>query len=134
MHVVGLHTHNDSQAILQSLRAGASEFLYAPFDLATQREAIARLAAAVCAGSAGASPKPGTWSRFASSKPGSGASTIATQTAFSLQRLTGKRILLADFDLTGGTIGFYLKLSHNYSLVDALAARRTPGRWRCGIR
>src|SRR4029077_13700907 len=57
---------------------------------------------------------------FASSKPGSGASTIATQTAFSLQRLTGKRILLADFDLTGGTIGFYLKLSHNYSLVDAL--------------
>jgi pilus assembly protein CpaE len=45
---------------------------------------------------------------------------VATQVAFSLQRLTGKRILLADFDLTGGTIGFYLKLSHNYSLVDAL--------------
>src|SRR4029077_9690530 len=57
---------------------------------------------------------------FASSKPGSGASTIATQTAFSLERLTGKRVLLADCDLTGGTIGFYLKLSHNYSLVDAL--------------
>ena len=57
---------------------------------------------------------------FASSKPGSGASTIATQTAFSLQRLTNKRVLLADFDLTGGTIAFYLKLSHNYSLVDAL--------------
>src|SRR5437868_14520402 len=33
IHVVGLHTHNDSSAILQSLRAGASEFLYAPFDL-----------------------------------------------------------------------------------------------------
>src|SRR5262249_45896622 len=43
VHVVGLHTHNDSHAILQSLRAGASEFLYAPFELATQREAIARL-------------------------------------------------------------------------------------------
>ena len=57
---------------------------------------------------------------FSSSKPGSGASTIATQTAFALQRLTGKRVLLADCDLTGGTIGFYLKLSHNYSLVDAL--------------
>ena len=57
---------------------------------------------------------------MSSSKPGSGASTVATQAAFSLQRLTGKRILLADFDLTGGTIGFYLKLSHNYSLVDAL--------------
>src|ERR1700730_118955 len=32
VHVVGLHTGNDSQAILQSLRAGATEFLYAPFE------------------------------------------------------------------------------------------------------
>lgn len=117
--VVGLHTHNDSQAILQSLRAGASEFLYAPFDLATQREAISRLRRLV-------QPEPqveteaGHVIAFASSKPGSGASTVATQTAFALQKMTGKRVLLADCDLTGGTIGFYLKLSHSYSLVDAL--------------
>lgn len=119
VHVVGLNTGNDSTAILQSLRAGASEFLYAPFELATQREAIARLRRLV-------QPEPqgqteaGHVVAMASSKPGSGASTVATQAAFSLQRITGKRILLADFDLTGGTIGFYLKLSHNYSLVDAL--------------
>src|SRR5579872_2965164 len=30
--VVGLHNQNDSRAILLSLRMGASEFLYAPFD------------------------------------------------------------------------------------------------------
>jgi pilus assembly protein CpaE len=119
VHVVGLSTHNDSTAILQSLRAGASEFLYAPFELATQREAIARLRRLV-------QPEPPAQTEaghvvgVSSAKPGSGASTVATQAAFSLQRLTGKRILLADFDLTGGTIGFYLKLSHNYSLVDAL--------------
>src|SRR5579872_189262 len=34
VHVVGLHTHNDSSAILQSRREGASEFLYAAFELA----------------------------------------------------------------------------------------------------
>src|SRR5580698_2166632 len=119
MHVVGLHTQNDSQAILQSLRAGASEFLYAPFDLATQREAIARLRRLVAPESPAQSQEAHTVA-FSSAKPGSGASTIATQTAFSLERLTGKRVLLADCDLTGGTIGFYLKLSHNYSLVDAL--------------
>src|SRR5271156_2029448 len=119
VHVVGLNTKNDSTAILQSLRAGASEFLYAPFELATQREAIARLRRLV-------QPEPqgqteaGHVVAMASAKPGSGASTLATQAAFSLQRITGKRILLADFDLTGGTIGFYLKLNHNYSLVDAL--------------
>jgi pilus assembly protein CpaE len=119
VHVVGLHTHNDSAAILQSLRAGAIEFLYAPFDLNTQREGITRLRR-LCSPEIPSEPEAGHVVSFASSKPGSGASTIATQTAFSLQRLTGKRILLADFDLTGGTIGFYLKLSHNYSLVDAL--------------
>ncbi len=119
VHVVGLNTQNDSTAILQSLRAGASEFLYAPFELATQREAIARLRRLVQP-EAPTQSEAGHVVAMASSKPGSGASTVATQVAFSLQRLTGKRILLADFDLTGGTIGFYLKLSHNYSLVDAL--------------
>ena len=119
VHVVGLSTRNDSTEILQSLRAGASEFLHAPFELATQREAIARLRRLV-------QPEPqgqieaGHVVGMSSAKHGSGASTLATQAAFSLQRLTGKRILLVDFDLTGGTIGFYLKLSHNYSLVDAL--------------
>src|SRR5580704_12272568 len=119
IHVVGIHTHNDSNVILQSLRAGASEFLYAPFELATQREAISRLRRLVQP-EAPTQTEAGHVVAMASSKPGSGASTVATQVAFSLQRLTGKRILLADFDLTGGTIGFYLKLSHNYSLVDAL--------------
>lgn len=119
VHVIGLHTHNDPAAILQSLRAGAIEFLHAPFDLATQREAVARLRR-LCVAEVPVEVEAGHVVAFASSKPGSGASTIATQSAFSLQRLTSKRVLLADFDLTGGTIGFYLKLSHSYSLVDAL--------------
>jgi len=119
VQVVGLHSHNDSQVILQSLRAGAIEFLYAPFDLSTQREAISRLRRLVAPESLQRT-EAGHAVAFSSCKPGSGASTVATQTAFSLHRLTGKKILLADCDLTGGTIGFYLKLSHNYSLVDAL--------------
>ena len=119
VHVVGLSTSNDSQAILQSLRAGASEFLYSPFDLATQRDAIARLRR-LCVSEPASTGASGRIVAFASSKPGSGASTLATQTAFSLQRATGKRVLLADFDLAGGTIGFYLKLNHPYSLLDAL--------------
>src|SRR5580692_10762860 len=117
--VVGLHTHNDSDAILQSLRAGATEFLSAPFELASQRDAIARLRR-LCGSEPAEDTGAGHVVAFSSAKPGSGASTLATQTAFALRRLTGQRILLADFDLTGGTIGFYLKLSHHYSLVDAL--------------
>src|SRR5579862_6231068 len=119
VHVVGLHTHNDSDAILQSLRAGATEFLAAPFELASQRDAVARLRR-LCGSEATLESGAGHIVAFSSAKPGSGASTLATQTAFALRRITGQRILLADFDLTGGTIGFYLKLSHNYSVVDAL--------------
>lgn len=119
VQVVGLHTSNDSQAILQSLRAGAVEFLHAPFEIATQREAIARLTRLIVP-EVSASRDSGKVIAVSSSKPGSGASTLAAQIAFALQRLTGQRVLLADCDLTGGTIGFYLKLAHNYSLVDAL--------------
>lgn len=119
VHVVGLHTSNDSSAILQSLRAGAVEFLHAPFEIATQREAIARLTRLIVP-EASTGRDSGKVIAVSSSKPGSGASTIATQMAFALQRLTGQRVLLADCDLTGGTIGFYLKLTHAYSLVDAL--------------
>jgi pilus assembly protein CpaE len=119
VHVVGLHSANDSQAILQSLRAGATEFLYAPFDENIQRQALARLHR-LREPVAVAATQPGRIVAFASAKPGSGASTLAAQTAFALRKSTGKRVLLADFDLLGGMIGFYLKLSHTQSLVEAL--------------
>jgi pilus assembly protein CpaE len=118
--VVALHPQNDSGVILQTLRAGAIEFLHAPFDAGTQREAVARLRRLVTPDVPATPVHAGQVIAFASSKPGAGASTLATQTAFSLHRLTSQRVLLIDCDLTGGTIGFYLKLSHSYSLVDAL--------------
>jgi pilus assembly protein CpaE len=119
VHVIALHRHGSSDAILKSLRSGASEFLHAPFDLRVQAEAVARLLRL-------RKPEPeeegeiGNVVVFSSVKPGSGASTLATQTAFAIKRLTGKKVLLADLDLMGGTIGFYLKLSHTYSLLEAL--------------
>src|SRR5207237_3409022 len=56
---------------------------------------------------------------FSSSKPGSGASTLACQTAFALRK-SGKRILLADFDLLNGSVAFFAKITPEYSLADAL--------------
>jgi pilus assembly protein CpaE len=119
IQVIGIHRHNDSEAILRALRAGASEFLYAPFDVAVQNEAVARLRRLLRPDEPNLA-EPGNVTSFASAKPGSGASTIAAQTAFALKRHTGKRVLLADFDVMGGMIGFYLKLSHSKSVLDAL--------------
>jgi len=118
-HVIGLHVRNDSEAILRSLRMGASEFLYAPFDVKTQNEAIARIHRLIQPGPAD-EIQPGSIIAFSSAKPGSGASTLAAQTAFALRRSTSKRVLLADFDLMGGMIGFYLKLTNTKSLLDAM--------------
>jgi pilus assembly protein CpaE len=128
--VVGLHKQNDSRAILLSLRMGASEFLHAPFDVEVQREAISRLRR-LRQPEPETLPDPGTVVVFSSAKPGAGASTIAIQTAFALQRAGGKRVLLADFDLMGGTIGFYLKLNHDRSAIDALesANQLSPSLW-----
>lgn len=118
-HVVGLHVRNDSDAILRSLRMGATEFLYAPFDAQIQTEAIARLHRLLQPGPA-EDIQPGSLIVFSSVKPGSGASTLAAQTAFALRRTTSQRVLLADFDLMGGIIGFYLKLTNTKSLLEAL--------------
>lgn len=117
--IVGLHNQNDSRSILLSLRMGASEFLHAPFDVEVQREAISRLRR-LRQPESDSLPDPGTVVVFSSAKPGAGASTLAIQTAFALQRASGKRVLLADLDLMGGTIGFYLKLNHTQSAIQAL--------------
>lgn len=119
VYVVGLHTHNESDAILRSLRAGATEFLYAPFDIEMQRQALGRIARLR------KPPKHSEAERgrlvvFSSSKPGSGASTLACQTAFALGKQSGKRILLADFDLSNGSVAFFFKINPWYSLLDAL--------------
>jgi len=119
LQVVGLHRTNDSAAVVQVLRAGASEFLYAPFDPAVQREAIARLRRLRPAEEG--DQELGKVVVFTSAKPGSGSSTLATHTAFSLRKSAGKRVLLVDFDLEGGTAAFYLKLQPKQSVIDALS-------------
>lgn len=115
--VVGLHPENDPEAIVNTLRLGASEFLYAPFEVAVQQEAIARLRRLRQPGQT-TEPEIGRVAVFASAKPGSGASTLATQSAFAIRRRTGGRVLLVDLDLAGGTVGFYLKLHHNAAVTD----------------
>lgn len=119
VHVVGLHTHNDSEAILRSLRFGASEFLYAPFDVSIQEAAISRIQKLLQPSGAMDRVK-GKVVVFSSAKPGSGASTLAIQTAYALRRATGRRVLVVDFDLLSGSTAFYLNAQHDYSLIDVL--------------
>lgn len=121
--VVALHTTNDASFVLQALRAGATEFLYAPFSIEAQKEAAARIRRLFPSLQI-AEREPGKVVVFTSVKPGSGASTLAVQTAFALQRVTGKKILLADFHAWNGTISLLLGIQARGSAVDAV--KKTP--------
>ena len=125
VQVVGLHSHQDGNAIVRSLRAGASEFLWAPFEQAAQKAAFERVVK-LRVPLVVEERELGTVIAFASTKPGSGASTLAAQSAFAIQRLTGKRVLLLDLDLMGGTISFYLKIHHPHSFMDLLDRTSDP--------
>ena len=130
LHIIGIHRQNDSEALLRCLRQGASDFLFEPFDASAQVESGDRIRR-MKEPENPVERELGKVLAFSSTKPGSGASTLATQTAFTLKKLTGRRVLLLDLDLLGGTIGFYLKLSHAYSMLDAIehANRLNPAVW-----
>lgn len=128
--VVALDRRSDSETVLRMLRAGASEYLYAPFEEASTRDAAARLLRLRGPDSV-QQEEAGTVLAFSSVKPGSGASTLALQIAFALRRVSGKRVLLLDLDMTGGSLGFYLRLEMTASVADAVAHadQLTPRLW-----
>jgi pilus assembly protein CpaE len=119
---VGLHQTADSAVLVQTLRAGGSEFLASPFPPQEQREAMARLRRLRQPEYPENAPTLGKVVVFTSAKPGSGSSTLAAHTACAIRTGTGMRVLLIDFDLEGGTIAFYLKLQPPGSVMDALAS------------
>jgi CheY-like chemotaxis protein len=108
--VIALHISNDAGPLLECLRAGAVEFLYAPFTGELQRQAVARIAR-LLPGRQSLETRRGRLVAFSSAKPGSGASTLAAHTAFALHEVTGQRILLVDFALFSGTMRLLFKLA-----------------------
>lgn len=101
--VIGLHVSNEAEALIVSLRCGASEFLYVPFAPATQLEAIARVRRLLRPRSF-VEREAGRVVCFAGAKSGSGSTTLAVELAMSLARRGTGRVLLIDGDLAGGTL------------------------------
>ncbi len=119
VHIIGLHPTSDAEVIMRSLRAGATEFLCAPFDIPTQNTVIARVLR-LRENEERTQPARGKLIAFVGAKAGYGATTLAYNTAFALRKDGQQKILLADFDMLGGTLSFALKLSHSYSLLDGI--------------
>lgn len=116
--IIAIHENDDPAIILAALRAGANEFVTPPFD-ATLRPAMERVLELT--EDERTPERRGKVVGFLSAKGGCGATTLACHIAADLRRKTGKDVLLADLDLTSGMVGFLMKVSGSYSILDAVA-------------
>ena len=123
IHLIGLDERNDANVIIRSLRAGATEFLCAPFDIESQTTVITRILR-LRETEDKTTPERGKVLAFVGAKAGMGTTTVAINTAFALSQEGKRKVLLADLDLIGGTISFALRLNHSYSVLDALGIPR----------
>ena len=103
-------------AILKTMRAGAAEYLYPPFD---GFESVLR--------SVVNAPRPqqdmpaaGKAIAFASVKGGCGATTLACHCAAWLKTTAKKQVLLADLDVSAGIAGTLMQAQARYTVDDAL--------------
>lgn len=118
--VVGLLPNQDAGILISAVRAGAAEFLTPPFD----DEALNSVAKRAERQRAAAGPTPtvrGKVAGFVAVKAGQGVTTIASNAAASLAEGGDRRVLLVDFDTQGGTVSFSWRVTHSYSVLDALA-------------
>lgn len=110
----------DSLAIIETIRAGAREFLPKP----VTRESLAGAFARYQAEKERKQPKSsGQFISVTSAKGGSGATTVALNLAVSIASLSQeKRVALVDLDSPFGDTAPYLNLRPEYTVADAVAA------------
>jgi pilus assembly protein CpaE len=117
--VVGIHSEDDANVIIRSLRAGGTEFLSSPFEQDSVHAAVVRIRK-LAESQSREGPIRGKTYGFLGVKPGQGVTTVASNVAAALAENGKRRVLLIDFDITGGTISFAWRVTHSYSLNDAV--------------
>ncbi len=116
--VLALGQDPSPEVLLEMMRAGVREFLQPPFDGPAVVEAVARAGQAVERAPRSANLSDQIFS-FLPSKAGAGTSTVALNLGAAMSDLPSTRVLLVDFDLNSGLIGFMLKLDNPHSVTDA---------------
>jgi len=118
VRIIGIHSFCDSQLLLEVMRIGIQEFLYAPFDREQLGACLARVSSFLAANPVQMRGTELLYS-FLPAKPGVGTTTLAVNTAVALAKGDDTRVFLGDFDLNCGLIRFMLQLRNSYSVLDA---------------
>ncbi len=118
VRVIGIHGFCDSQLLLEVMRIGIQEFLYAPFDKDQLTSCLSRVQAFLSANPVSLRGTELLYS-FLPAKPGVGTTTLAVNTSVALAKRDDTRAFLGDFDLNCGLVRFMLQLRNSYSVLDA---------------
>jgi pilus assembly protein CpaE len=107
-----------SDQLMQAMRAGVSDYLPKPVAFEALQTAITRVAQKVRKPDAAKSAEPGRILSFFSPKGGGGSTTLATNLAIVIHRITKKKTLLVDLDLELGESALVLGIQPRFSFVD----------------
>jgi len=119
LQIIAIHGICDAHLLRETMRAGVREFLTDPFEEASVSEALRNVTALL-------QKKPPVYEAtnqiisFLPSKAGVGATTLALNISAALAKGKQGSLLLTDLDLNSGMVRFLLKLTTEYSLVDAV--------------
>ncbi|WP_031494999.1 AAA family ATPase [Bryobacter aggregatus] len=108
----------DNKALLRLMQLGIREFIAPPFHHGSLSDVLIRIR-----DNAEKHPPVSAMTdmlfSFLPSKPGSGTTTIAVNTALAIARQPDTNALLMDMDLNSGLVRFMLKIENSYSVLDA---------------
>ena len=116
--LMALHTSAEPETILAALRAGVNEYLHPPLETNLRRALERRSTERTRLRDT--NNLGGRTLGIMSSKGGCGATTIACHAAVELGRESGRKVLLADFDVDAGIVSFLMKVKSPYSILDAI--------------
>lgn len=112
---------SDPNLVVRCMRAGAREYLTAPYDEDTIAEALVHAAAARQPSGLSPQKQPGRMLVFLGAKGGSGVTTIACSFSIALAQDASESTLLIDLALPMGDAALNLGIAAEYSTDDALA-------------
>jgi pilus assembly protein CpaE len=116
--VISVARETSADLILQSLRAGAREFLRIPIDPDEMKTVFDRIGE-LCAEQASAAKKTGQMTAVFSSKGGCGTSFLAAN----LATCASMRTVLVDLNLEAGDLPLFFGLDPRRSIADLIAHR-----------
>lgn len=115
-YIVGAGPELSAETLLETMRAGVAEYLPKPLADEGVKAALGRAARRL--GWAPVNREPGKLYALFSPKGGAGTTSVATNLAIVLHRLTGKRTLLVDLNFELGEVAVLLGVRPRFSVVD----------------